>query len=308
MYKSSKTLILIVLCGLIAIAIFYGNKSHNVEAVSQDAPVTVSKTALYDSNTIANEWEWQSKDSNKSQKVTGNEQILPFTAESVHMALQAVKVDEQGNIILDHDAKIALDEALERIYKQLSSEEALALQNLIKTALPGETGEQTAELVLNYYQFLGAKDTFSSLYENNEAEYQDPNLDSINNNKLLYEELQALRVTHLGTEEAKELFRVSDAAAEFMFASMALGMDTSLKPEEISAQQSILQARQIEQAVNIDSWSSRFEAFSTQKQNIVDSSLSDEAKTAQFQLLLGEQFNKEEIEKMAYFGLTQSYE
>lgn len=257
--------------------------------------------------TIATEWQWQEADkqSTQVQANTDTAVLLPFTAESVYNALQAVKLDADGNIILDHDALLSLDETLERIHNKLDSESLSLLQELIKEALPGKAGEQTAQIVGNYYRFLEAKEEFSQMNEALTDSNSQETLESVENDEALYAELQALREVHIGTEATDSLFRVSDANAQFMFDSMKLERDDSLTPKERENRRKEIAARHIEQSVNINDWPARYRAFLNSKQNIVTASIDEDEKRKQLKELLSQHFNRDELKRIQHLGLDQ---
>lgn len=192
------------------------------------------------SASIGSEWRWKELESTATT-AEEEETETPFTPQSVYDALQAVKLDENGNVVLDHDALVSLDEALERIYNQLDDQSANALRELIESALPGKAGQQTAELVDNYRQFLRAKEEFSQMYENTTGQYRETSIESLNSDQRLYSELQALREVYLGNQAATALFEVSDANAHYMFESMKLGLDDTLSVEDRLAKQKELE-------------------------------------------------------------------
>jgi lipase chaperone LimK len=254
-------------------------------------------------DTLADKWYISES---ASQNVSAQQDDLIFAPSSIYQSLQAVKVDEEGKLILDHDAFLALDEALARIYDRLDASSLAQLQALIKAALPGITGEQTAELVADYYRFLGAKAVFSSELEPT-VENATDTVEQIDDNQQLYQELKALRELHLGTEAATELFRVSDAAAEYMFESMKLGLDNALDDEQKAQVYQALQDKQIRDSLNIENWDNRFATYNIAKSDILNSGLSQQAKEAQVQALIAEHFSVSEIQKMQYFGLDGAY-
>ena len=219
------------------------------------------------------------------------------------MALQAVKVDANGDVVLDHATLIALDEALERIHAKLSPSDLQALKHLIMDALPGKVGEQVALLVENYTEFLGAKEIFSSTQE----ALVEPSLETqenIDDNEQLYNELKTLRELHLGENTANSLFSVTDASAAYMFDAMKLSLDTTLSEQEIAAAQQELQDKQIRDALSIDDWDARYDRFLDEWSTVKRSSLSEAAQQQEFKALLAAHFTALEREKMAYFGLT----
>ncbi len=244
--------ILIVLIASIGIVLFI-NTQPDQPTGKEDTPTTDKSLSLEkqlndlessqtQSTTIAGEWQWQELEDQKSQNDSQEQRNYPFTPQSVHDALQEVKVDENGDVILDHHALLSLDEALERIHNLLDGESLLELQNIIEAALPGKVGEQTAQLVENYKGFLDAKEQFSEMHRDS-ATNSNPTVATITKDQALYTELQDLREIHLGSDVAEKLFQVSDANAEFMFESMKLDLDQSLSADEIEKRRSELEKR-----------------------------------------------------------------
>jgi len=200
--KKSVVLISITFLVLGALLLFFildrssnsikGPNSHSMAANSENQNASLEQgneaPATNTAKTIASEWQWQEIDNNRDNKTSAD--VLPFTPKSVHDALYAVKLDENGNIILDHDALISLDETLERIYNKLDGESLAVLRDLITNALPGKAGEQTAKLVEDYQQFLQAKEAFSQANENPAYSSSERSVATIENDRLLYNELQ----------------------------------------------------------------------------------------------------------------------
>ena len=303
---NTKILTRIIIPVLVVIALVFiivkvmsNSKSEKEKSVTL-SPSTESQP------TIASEWQWENSASRKPTKVTTDSGVsLPFTAESVYNALQAVKLDADGNIILDHDALLSLDETLERIHNRLDNESLSILQQMIKDALPGKAGEQTAQIVGDYYRFLGAKEEFSQISEALVDNSNQETLEAVENDEALYAELQALREVHIGNEATERLFRVSDANAQFMFDSMKLARDQSLSPEEKESRRQAIEARHVEQSVNILDWPSRYKAFMDSKQNIIAASIDQEEKQRQLKELFKLHFNSDERQRIAHLGLEQ---
>jgi hypothetical protein len=249
--KKRMRLILIIIVVLVvaAVAISITNRNSSDSASQDNASSAKSSRQSIDEsspdrsdNTIAKQWQWpRDRDQQERDATAAEDESLPFTEQSVYDSLQAVKVDENGNIILDHDALISLDEALERIHNRLDSESLLKLQDIIRDALPGKTGEQTAQVVEDYQRFLGAQEEFSQMHQGSVSTVQ--TLNSLDNDQALYRELQNLREIHLGTENTASLFHDSDANAEFMFDSLRLGLEQHLTPEEIESRRREIQQR-----------------------------------------------------------------
>lgn len=255
--------------------------------------------------TVATQWQWEETQKPLTSVPTTNSNgvKLPFTVESIYTALQAVKFDESGNIILDHDALISLDEALERIHNQLDSDSLALLQTIIRQALPGVSGAQTAQIVGDYYFYLEAKEEFSKMDQVLSEDYVEPTLDTLQNDQATYAELQALREAHLGSEATASLFRVSDANAQFMFETMKLGLDSSLTSEQIQQKSQQIQEQHLAQSINVVDWPARYQGFLAAKQNIVAASIDDQQKRAQVAQLLQQHFTQDELKRISHLGL-----
>jgi len=276
--------------------------THTTETIKVNVP---SKE-----NTIATAWQWEilpANESHNQQAETRNKNehsqadtasSLPFTQESIYTALHAVKLNEDGDIIIDHDALNALNAALDPSKLKLDDEALEELQDLIRTGLPGIAGEQTAQIVADYYQYLGAKSDFNTLYETRNNTDRD-----IDNYEMQYNELLALRALYLGAEVADQLFATANANSRYMFDSMKLEADTSLNEAEKKQQQAEIIERHAAQTINVNNWNERYRAFSVDKQNIVNSSLSDDAKRDQVTSLMHQHFSHEELELVSYLDL-----
>ena len=268
------------------------------------------------SKTIASEWQWsQSPSAKEAAENTSIKEInslmaqssasaeaLPFTEKSVRDALQEVRIDESGNIILDNTALMSLDEALERIYKQLDDTKLEKLVALIEAGLPGLAGEQTAELVENYVGFLKAKDEFSQIYENQEVPAEQT-VESLERDESLYQELGSLRETYLGKEKADQLFKITDANANYMFDTLKISANDTLTPEERSQQLKEIQERHALATIDIPNWTYRYDSFLAEKETILNAAISDDEKQNQLTALLRDRFNERERSTIEHLAL-----
>lgn len=260
-------------------------------------------------NTIATAWQWNTnplaegaeKDKNyteNSTKLPSNASNLPFTQESVYQALHAVNLDSNGDLILDNQALISLNTALD--YDEVTlDEEALAeLQTLIKKGLPGNAGEQTAQIVADFYHYLGAKKEFNTLYET----YTDDD-QAIEHYEMQYDELNALRELYLGSEVADQLFATANANSRYMFESMKIESNDTLSDAEKTRQQAEIIKAHEEKTINISNWSDRYQAFLDEKNYITQSSLSNSQKRQQLTDLMHQHFTYEELEYVRHLQL-----
>jgi hypothetical protein len=313
MFNKNPFILIAIGACIIAIALFVlGDNSKDIKIVSSEAS---KSSSIYDDSqtdqtikpaTIATQWQW-SKVNQQAEQPVANEvnNKLPFTAKFVYEALKAVKLDEDGNVIHDHDALLSLDEALLRIQNKLDAESLEILQGIIKDGLPGKAGEQTAKIVGDYYYFLEAKDEFSETSEALIDSSIRETSQAIENDELLYAELQALRDAHLGTDVSNGLFRVSDASAQYMFDSMKLDFNQDLTEEEKEQKRGEIEERHIQGSVNVSNWPARYGAFQDAKQKILSALLEPEEKQRQVIELLQSYFSSEELKRIQYLNLDE---
>lgn len=309
--KKNILITLAALTGVIVITLIIipDSKTPTTEgAESPKASEVEAAPKAHKTNTIASVWQWEVEtvNANNAQETTATsgEQVndmssqLPFTQESVFKALHAVKLDSNNNIILDDDALIALNNTLDFSEVKLDGEALEKLKDLIRKGLPGDAGEQTAQIVGDYYQFLGAKNEFNALYET-----QDPEGKSIEDYEAQYNELKSLRELYLGADVSEKLFASSDANSRYMFESKKLEADNSLSDEEKKQAQAKIVERHAEDSIKVNNWNERYQAFLDDKQYIVNSSIGDNEKRIQLRALMHEHFSHEELEYVSHLQL-----
>lgn len=256
-------------------------------------------------NTIETQWQWSQINARSQSTTQAPPKSLPFTPKFVYEALKAVKLDENGNVIYDHNALLSLDEALLRMQNKLDSESLAILQSIIIDGLPGKAGEQTAKVVADYYHYLEAKDEFSRTSEKLADTSVHQTVNAIENDELLYSELQALREVHLGHDVTNGLFRVTDADAHYMFASMKLDFNENLSEEEKRIKRREIQEKHNQRSINISNWPDRYSAFQQAKKNILSADITNSEKQAQLKDLLNSHFNSDEQKRITHLGLDQ---
>jgi hypothetical protein len=295
---------------IIAVAFFaLGNSDEKIELISSNNVAQPDDLKFNGSNnnisTIAKQWQWTELNTQQDQpiKIEIAEKALPFTAKFVYEALKAVKLDRDGNVIHDHDALLSLDEALLRIQSKLDTESLSILQQIIKDGLPGKAGEQTAKIVGDYYYFLEAKDEFSETSEALSDLSVHDTAGAVENDELLYAELQALRDVHLGSDVSTGLFRVSDASAQYMFDSMKLDFDQNMTEMDKQKIRLEIEEKHIRGSVNVSDWPARYGAFEDAKQKILTTSLQPEEKQRQVTELLQSYFSSDELNRIQYLSL-----
>lgn len=294
------------------------NKQSNDEFGTADTTnienTSVNQAASSEPTTIANAWQWHPDDQSapgpqvasdvdtRTPSVADNDDALPFTNQSVYQALQEVKIDADGDIILDHAALLSLDEALERMYGKLDEDKLSKLKALIEHHLPGSAGQQTAEIVENYTNYLVAKDEFSRVYESVPAN-EEQTLETLTRDESLYGELRALREVYLGTEQTEQLFRITDANAQMMFDSLKVTADTSLSPEQKSDLLKEVQEVHARATIDITDWTNRYDSFLEEKESILNAAISESDKESQLKTLYQDRFDEAEQAKISHLTL-----
>lgn len=302
--KSSKSFLVFVLIAVVVlVAVFMLKPTSNKLTSESNVDLSDKETVNNKESTIGSEWQWFKKESQISSNLANNN--LPFTAESVYRALQAVKLDEDGNVILDHDALLSLDEALERIHNKMDSESLNTLQQLIKKALPGKAGMQTAKLVTDYHQYLQAKQEFSQINEAMADSNNELTAESVEANVALYAELQELREVHIGTRATKKLFRISDANAQYMFDSMKLETNNDLTSEEIKQRRMEIKEKHISLSINVSGWPTRYQELKQQRQLIINSNVGEQQKRKKLKALIQQSFDDDELKRIEHLGLDR---
>lgn len=262
-------------------------------------------------NTLASAWQWNTQPAHASQEINAGDRATPpayskenampsetvarpFTEESVYTALQSIRLDDQQNIILDHEALLALNEALDYQDIELNTPQMAELQDLIRAGLPGSIGEQTAQIVADYHDYLVASREFNAIYESSM---------STENAAERYAELASLRALYLGQDVADKLFRVSDANAQYMLDMAQIDQDSSLSEEEKQQQRDQVIERHVQTVIDIPDWANRHAAFSQEKDMILSSGVSEQEQKQQLTQLLHRHFNPSEIAQIEHLQL-----
>lgn len=283
---------LVCTLALVWLVVSAPSDDHSVLKINMPEEATAENPSAREellSKTVGTEWQWDNFSDEAEANGEHAEQqsaSVPFDVPFIYEALQDVRLDAQGNVVVDDEALKALDETLKFSNLDLNPAALEELQELIRIGLPGSAGEQTAKIVGNYYRFLQAEKEFNELYRN-------PGMDG--DLQAGYEELVALRELYLGADVASKLFEKQDRDARYMLESMLLARDDSLSPEEKQARQEQLSASFHSQAPELPRWEERYRLFEHEEQAIVESTLSEEEKQRQRDLLLRQHFGPDEI-------------
>lgn len=297
-----------IILGIVALAILLvlavanflkpAPEPNRAAVAAEPSPSTQNNTDK--AGTVAAIWQWQTlADAAAERDPLNNMDTIPFSADALYEALQNVRIDKNGDVILDNEALEALNRTLQYGGVELNRQNLADLQELIKVGVPGKAGEQTAEIVVDYYRYLEAEDEFNALYE------QQGSTADLSNDAYAqqYEELKALRTLYLGQEVAAELFATADASAYYMFEAQQLEADTTLSADDKAERQKTLNDRLTDATVPVDNWRQRYSVFLADKQRIVNAGLADQEKKAQVERLMKQHFNPDELAKVRYLQL-----
>jgi lipase chaperone LimK len=249
--------------------------------------------------TIATAWQWEEPTN------TPDENASPtFSEKVVYNALQKVRLDSQGNVIIDHEALIALNATLDDGSLQLDEQALRELQMIIRQGLPGNAGDDVAKIVANYYHYLEASKEFNAIYETGSS--NSPAIENTTDeHKENYRELTALRELYLGSDTSTKLFSTSDANANYMFDMLEIEQATDLSDEEKQQKRLEIVNQHAEDTIDISNWNERHNVFLAAKQNILQASISDQQKQTQLTELMHQHFSHEEIAHVRHMNIDK---
>lgn len=215
-----------------------------------------------------------------------------FDIPRIYEALQQIRRDPQGNIIPDHRALTAMNEILNYGRVPLAERDLQELRELIRIALPGDAGNQVAELTSRYHRFLQAEQEFTELHRVTGFE-QPP--------QALYDELVALRQLYLGDDLVTSLFAQVDEDSRYLLKSMELERDQTLPTKERRRRQTRLSEQHHNSIPDIADWEQRLAIYESEENLILASPLSEEEKQQQVDALLERHFSANEIPAVKKF-------
>lgn len=136
-----------------------------------------------------------------------DEAFEPMVVQSL---LQEVKVDEHNNLVLDDSARRQLDRAMLMLGKERSRLAMNLIEQMIKSGLPGDAGEQAAALFANYYDYKKAEAELAVAAQTS----------SLEDSRKMLDQLSQLRQSYLGPNVAQALFAEEEAYLRNMIAQM----------------------------------------------------------------------------------------
>lgn len=153
-----------------------------------------------------------------------------FDISYIFDALQAINIDANNSILIDHTTKNLLESAFLHVPYDLSDVEISELEELIRLALPGTPGKQASDIVINYYHYrIAESDFLSSSYVNSPKDA----LQQLH-------QLESIRNTQLGYETAKKLYGLDHEKNKFTIQSMIIQSNNDLSIQEKNEKQNNL--------------------------------------------------------------------
>ncbi len=289
----SKPLIIVgslaIILGGVFIAYMTESKQELEQRVKQSHPLPSpnpesSDTPTTNANrTIGDLWELKKEDN------------VEFDVQRIHDALAQIRLDENNRIVFNTQVLGSLREALE--YSDLDWTEARLNEfiDIVSKGLPGETGEQAATVIRNFYDYLQAKEQTLKLQ---------PEDQSMEAQRKLYDELSSLRELYLGPEVAAALYAEEDAITEYFFTTIALAEDPALSMEEKLRKQAIASDTLQNRKPNITNWDARYQSFAQEKQAILNAAISPTEKQKQINQLIQQHFNAQEQAQAEHLNLN----
>lgn len=298
---TSGAVILVLIASIYAVYFSGGDAKDTIKIQDVNGYRTNTPALEIDSNqkTIATAWQWEESVNTPVEKITAT-----FSEKSVYSALQRVRLDNQDNVIIDHEALIALNATLDDSRLQLNEQALAELQIIIRQGLPGNAGDDVAKIVADYYSYLEASKEFNAIYETDSANPQAIE-NTTEEHEANYRELISLRELYLGSDTSSKLFSTSDANASYMFDMLKIEKSTDLSDEEKQQKVAEITARHAEQTINISNWNQRHGVFLAAKQNILAAAISAQQKQTQLTELMHQHFNPEELAHVRHLQLDK---
>lgn len=300
--KIKYTGALAIILALVLIGVWYTNQQSDtvgLEKLAKESspgkPRAVSAPKSSNTLPLSNQVQQKIADKNSS------ENPFRFDVEYIFSALSEVRIDRDGELVLDGETLDLLEAAVSKLTDDLSESEVAELQELIALGLPGEAGDEAAKIFSDYYQYRSAEREFLNASPGSD-------IAGINSS---FEQLRALRQAHLGYDVAEKLYGEEERASMFMIRAMKIQEDPNLSEEEKELQQLQL-AEELEAHMDSEQapveaetaqWLVRFENFAQQRQYILDAGLSKAEQDKQIEDLLKQHFATNEIPKARNYRL-----
>ncbi len=187
---------------------------------------------------VKEQWSWAAFEGREVTSTTqadaeNNKNEVAFDVVSIHAALSGVRLDKNGHVIVDVNARMALEKAFRQINKHIAID-AIAikeLKSLIEIGLPGIAGKEVSDIVSNY--FLLQKD-LQEISKNQSAQLSSAlNAESLIEDQESLERLAKIRREYLGKDVADSFYGGDQAHQRYMLSRKTNELDSSLTKREI---------------------------------------------------------------------------
>lgn len=231
-------------------------------------PLTIAQAWQENLNKKTSNQNTPSKPQNQAGETQDNESentpSLDYTY--IQKEIGKIRLSEDGTVILDEMTLSALRDAFPVNHLNLTPEMLQELQEILKQGLPGIAGEQAAEIVSNFYEYMEAKKDLNDLF-------RDVQVKPGTHEEALAEE-KALRELYLGKEIADQLFKKEDQTSEYMLKAFRIASDQSLSHEEKEKEKNKLNIEFINN--EIENWDARYQSYLEEKNTLKAKQLSTE--------------------------------
>lgn len=166
----------------------------------------------------------------KIEEKKASETPFRFDVEFIFNALSKVIVDDNGDVVVNHQTKDLLEAAFTQMEFDLSRSELEELQDLIRLGIAGKAGEQAAKIVSDYYDYRVAETSFMLTTYGGDLE----------DTKTNFEQILAIRRAELGYDVAERLYGLQEMHSRYMIESIQIQSNDTLSPEEKAEKQKLL--------------------------------------------------------------------
>ncbi len=227
---------------------------------------------------------------------SGLVQAHHLNRKKIEQNLHNIKLDENGDVLLDNEALHALRKAFDHGDLELDNEAMNRLQNIIYDSLPSDVAQQTAKVVKDFHDY-------SVALKQRSHDWGRPQ--NIEERIALLDEQAELQKLFLGEETAGLLFSVENDSTRQMLEGMNIAVDDSLSRQEKNEKLDELFQRYANATPNIMNWDSRYDQFQAEKQAIMNAGLSAQEKESQIQALYQHSFSASERALLVNRDLNQ---
>lgn len=251
MFRNTSTLIIVIVAAFAAVigSMLWLNKNNATQVDSTAPSQAPAQYVEPEKDTVGAQWNWDNMKKHEQKKApasndvkedAGSEGEFPFSAEEIYNALQQIRMDEQGNIVIDHILLWSLNDA---ITTSLTPQNIADLKELIQLGLPGVAGEQTAELVGKFYDFINARKEYEDMLQ----AQKEPDMDD---HAKQQQEMITMREMYLGAETSHKLFAKSDADTAYMVGAMSLHANKEMTEDQKKEAIKAINEKYIEQSMS----------------------------------------------------------